>query len=256
MQCFKCARHQVHQRRKDGKFKCPVCGERQSVQKVFGLASTGKPLRELVQRLNMAEGERREVAEELQAELRAAPPPTFAGWGAEEAPAAPPGGAAALRTDWSEYVEVEEEGEGEVVAPEAGVGPPSRGQPTFVTALPEGRGKGGRKRPRAEGGRPARGGRGGGRGRGPAFSSGRQQPQWQRQGRVGQGPRPGPPAAPFRPATAKENRAANPNPGPAPAARAAAEKGGKWGAYLDDEEEAEAFAEPGDGDQGRYVTAV
>ena len=39
-------------------------------------------------------------------------------------------------------------------------------------------------------------------------------------------------------------------------ARAAAEKGEKWGAYLDDEEEAEAFAEPGDGDQGRYVTAV
>ena len=55
---------------------------------------------------------------------------------------------------------------------------------------------------------------------------------------------------------AKENRAANQNPGPAPAARAAAEKGGKWGAYLDEEEEAEAFTEPGDGDQGRYVTAV
>ena len=73
---------------------------------------------------------------------------------------------------------------------------------------------------------------------------------------MGQGPRPGPPSAPFRPAAAKENRAANDNRGAAPAARAAAEKGGKWGAYLDDEEEAEAFAEPGDGDQGRYVTAV
>lgn len=126
LRCAECGRYQVQQRRKDGRFRCPVCGTRQSVQAVAGVAHQAKLLRELVQRLNTAEGERREA----RAEAVTAPRPEAGAisWreGVQKRPA----------PDWSAYLApTEPEEEDEPVVQDQACGFGNR----YVTALPAGR---------------------------------------------------------------------------------------------------------------------
>ncbi len=128
VRCVECGRYQVQQRRKDGRFRCPACGARQSVQAVAGVADKAKPLRELVQRLNKAEGGRLELAE---ARARAATTGLRSGdgtgaLGAQKRPARP-------APDWSAYLGPEEpEPDGEEAEALQPQGPGGR----YVAALP------------------------------------------------------------------------------------------------------------------------
>ncbi|KAK3087701.1 hypothetical protein FSP39_009358 [Pinctada imbricata] len=56
LQCFKCSTFQVHQVKKSNKWNCKLCGEKQSVKKVFGRGS-GSDCRCHVQKLNTLRGE-------------------------------------------------------------------------------------------------------------------------------------------------------------------------------------------------------
>ena len=139
VRCVECGRYQVQQRCKDGRFRCPACGARQSVQAVAGVAQQAKPLRELVQRLNMTEGARRECAELAEGRGGAATagpgPGSGAGargggeggdWGAQKRATRP-------APDWGAYLDPEEpqpEGaEVEALQPQGAAG-------RYVTALP------------------------------------------------------------------------------------------------------------------------
>jgi len=139
VRCVECGRYQVQQRRKDGRFRCPACGARQSVQAVAGVAQQAKPLRELVQRLNMTEGARRErdkLAEGRGGAATAGPGPG-SGAGARGGGEGGDWGAQKLATrpapDWGAYLDPEEpqpEGaEVEALQPQGAAG-------QYVTALP------------------------------------------------------------------------------------------------------------------------
>ncbi|XP_045108060.1 MRN complex-interacting protein-like [Portunus trituberculatus] len=67
VRCFSCCVFQSHQVRKDKKFVCKMCGERQSVRKEYGRGS-GKDCRVHVQKLNTL---RRSMEEGREAELEA-----------------------------------------------------------------------------------------------------------------------------------------------------------------------------------------
>ncbi|XP_068753082.1 MRN complex-interacting protein-like [Montipora capricornis] len=56
LRCFSCTTFQVHQVKKSKKWTCKVCGEKQSVKKVYAQGS-GQECRKHVQRLNMKCGE-------------------------------------------------------------------------------------------------------------------------------------------------------------------------------------------------------
>jgi MRN-interacting protein len=56
LQCFSCGQFQVCQARKDSKFTCKLCGSRQSVRRIHARADAARPVRERVQRLNLARG--------------------------------------------------------------------------------------------------------------------------------------------------------------------------------------------------------
>lgn len=56
IQCYNCETFQVHQVKKDRKWTCKLCGEKQSLKKVFGQGS-GKECRDHVQKLNTKRGE-------------------------------------------------------------------------------------------------------------------------------------------------------------------------------------------------------
>lgn len=62
VQCYSCATFQVHQVKKVTKWACKLCGEKQSLKKVFG-QGTGAECREHVQKLNTRRGELGEVAQ-------------------------------------------------------------------------------------------------------------------------------------------------------------------------------------------------
>ncbi len=57
LRCFQCRHFQVVQRRKDKKWKCKICGSKQSVIKVFASSDRAKECRLVVQELNMRRGE-------------------------------------------------------------------------------------------------------------------------------------------------------------------------------------------------------
>lgn len=128
LRCAECGRYQVQQRRKDGRFRCPVCGTRQSVQAVAGVAHQAKPLRELVQRLNTAEGERREAQAEAVSAPRQEAGDIFGRGGVQKRPA----------PDWSAYLTQEPEEEDEPEVRHQAVEAPGFGK-HYVTALPAGR---------------------------------------------------------------------------------------------------------------------
>ncbi|ELT87352.1 hypothetical protein CAPTEDRAFT_147774, partial [Capitella teleta] len=52
LRCYKCRVFQVQQSKKSLKWKCKMCGEKQSTQKVHGSGS-GSDCRKHVQKLNM-----------------------------------------------------------------------------------------------------------------------------------------------------------------------------------------------------------
>ncbi|XP_064597522.1 MRN complex-interacting protein-like [Liolophura sinensis] len=59
LRCYSCDTFQVHQVKKAKKWNCKVCGEKQSLIKVFG-QGTGAECRRHTQKLNMVQGEARE----------------------------------------------------------------------------------------------------------------------------------------------------------------------------------------------------
>ncbi|XP_045454494.1 MRN complex-interacting protein [Melitaea cinxia] len=60
LRCYKCAVFQVHQTRKDNKWVCKLCGEKQSIKRHYGLG-TSKECRIHVQKLNKMRGEKEEI---------------------------------------------------------------------------------------------------------------------------------------------------------------------------------------------------
>ncbi|XP_071143510.1 MRN complex-interacting protein-like [Mytilus edulis] len=56
LQCYKCQTFQVHQVKKSTKWNCKLCGEKQSIKKVFGRGS-GYDCRQHVQKLNLLRAE-------------------------------------------------------------------------------------------------------------------------------------------------------------------------------------------------------
>ncbi|CAH0722753.1 unnamed protein product, partial [Brenthis ino] len=60
LRCYKCSIFQIHQTRKDNKWVCKVCGEKQSVKRHYGIG-TGKDCRMHVQKLNSMRGEKEEA---------------------------------------------------------------------------------------------------------------------------------------------------------------------------------------------------
>lgn len=63
--CFSCHTFQVDIVKKQNvKWQCKLCGEKQSVKRVFGVASSAKECREMVQDLNRQRGEKLEDSED------------------------------------------------------------------------------------------------------------------------------------------------------------------------------------------------
>jgi hypothetical protein len=58
--CFSCGTFQSHQKRKDAKFTCVICHEKQSHRKLYAISDRAQDMRKVVQQLNMQRG----VAEE------------------------------------------------------------------------------------------------------------------------------------------------------------------------------------------------
>ncbi len=56
LRCYTCQTFQVHQVKKTLKWNCKMCGEKQSIKKVFGRGS-GADCRKHVQKCNMLQGE-------------------------------------------------------------------------------------------------------------------------------------------------------------------------------------------------------
>ncbi|XP_050351999.1 MRN complex-interacting protein [Nymphalis io] len=59
LRCYKCSIFQVHQTRKDNKWVCKICGEKQSVKRHYGIG-TSKDCRTHVQKLNKLRGDKEE----------------------------------------------------------------------------------------------------------------------------------------------------------------------------------------------------
>ncbi|XP_032831785.2 MRN complex-interacting protein isoform X2 [Petromyzon marinus] len=57
LRCYACRTFQVHQVKSSSKFTCKMCGEKQSVKKVYAVSS-GKDCRMIVQQLNRSQGEK------------------------------------------------------------------------------------------------------------------------------------------------------------------------------------------------------
>nr|XP_032831777.1 MRN complex-interacting protein isoform X1 [Petromyzon marinus] len=57
LRCYACGTFQVHQVKSSSKFTCKMCGEKQSVKKVYAVSS-GKDCRMIVQQLNRSQGEK------------------------------------------------------------------------------------------------------------------------------------------------------------------------------------------------------
>jgi hypothetical protein len=57
LQCSVCDQIQIQGARRDGRFRCKVCGEWQSVRQVLAKASRAQDIRPFVQAANLARGE-------------------------------------------------------------------------------------------------------------------------------------------------------------------------------------------------------
>ncbi|XP_031571053.1 MRN complex-interacting protein-like [Actinia tenebrosa] len=63
LKCFSCKRFQVHQVKKANKWICKVCGEKQSISRIYGQGSA-PDCRKHVQKLNKIQGEREQLIAE------------------------------------------------------------------------------------------------------------------------------------------------------------------------------------------------
>ncbi|XP_046968349.1 MRN complex-interacting protein [Vanessa cardui] len=61
LRCYKCSVFQVHQTRKDNKWVCKICGEKQSVKRHYGIG-TSKDCRTHVQKLNKLRGDQEQTS--------------------------------------------------------------------------------------------------------------------------------------------------------------------------------------------------
>ncbi|GMH33345.1 hypothetical protein BSKO_01179 [Bryopsis sp. KO-2023] len=64
VQCFSCETYQVQQVKKANKFQCKMCGEKQSVQKIFAVSDKAKDVRLVVQERNMKRSEEGQSVQE------------------------------------------------------------------------------------------------------------------------------------------------------------------------------------------------
>ncbi|KAF5827197.1 hypothetical protein DUNSADRAFT_1147 [Dunaliella salina] len=64
VKCTSCGKFQVKQQVKANKFSCAVCGQKQSLQRVYAISDTAKQCRLKVQELSMGFGEAKEAREE------------------------------------------------------------------------------------------------------------------------------------------------------------------------------------------------
>ena len=55
--CYSCKRFQACQRRKDGKLNCKLCGEKQTVRKIWACSDKASEIRPVVMRLNAQRGQ-------------------------------------------------------------------------------------------------------------------------------------------------------------------------------------------------------
>jgi hypothetical protein len=62
LRCFQCSHWVVQQRTKNSKWSCRLCGAKQSITKVYGVSSSAKEVRALVQQLAMRAGLAQEAA--------------------------------------------------------------------------------------------------------------------------------------------------------------------------------------------------
>lgn len=65
VQCFQCKQFQVVQKRKDRKFNCKLCGNKQSVRKVVARSTKAADVRKFVQQLNLRRGQAAEQYDDI-----------------------------------------------------------------------------------------------------------------------------------------------------------------------------------------------
>ena len=61
LKCFSCSTFQVQQAKKAGKFKCTMCGTNQTLQKIYAVSSDARDCRQVCMRLNEVRGEEGET---------------------------------------------------------------------------------------------------------------------------------------------------------------------------------------------------
>eukprot|EP00177_Eucheuma_denticulatum_P004640 GFKZ01008443.1.p1 GENE.GFKZ01008443.1~~GFKZ01008443.1.p1 ORF type:complete len:288 (-),score=35.67 GFKZ01008443.1:82-945(-) len=65
VQCFQCKQFQVAQKRKDRKFNCKICGNKQSVRKIAARSHKAADVRKFVQQLNLRRGQAAEQYDDV-----------------------------------------------------------------------------------------------------------------------------------------------------------------------------------------------
>ncbi|KAL3735462.1 hypothetical protein ACJRO7_024569 [Eucalyptus globulus] len=121
LQCCQCSTMQVKQQKKSSnKWTCVVCNQKQSVRKVFARAFMAKDVRKFVQSFNMSR---------LSSDLEAPDPPPEGRGGAVHDRAGGSDGRKLKRSDWSEFLDVEQEKRDEEEGDDGGM--------KIVTELPK-----------------------------------------------------------------------------------------------------------------------
>eukprot|EP01083_Nonionella_stella_P261391 890062_1 len=66
VRCYNCQTFVAQQKKKVKKWKCPICGSKQSVKRIYGTSNSGKDIRQLIVQLNQnrAEYDRKEQAKQ------------------------------------------------------------------------------------------------------------------------------------------------------------------------------------------------
>lgn len=103
IKCFSCSTFQVQQAKKAGKFKCTMCGTSQTLQKIYAVSSDARDCRQVCMGLNEARGRKDETTADDMADHQSG---HF-----HEQTRASNGGQAS--TNWQQYLEDEEEMEEE-----------------------------------------------------------------------------------------------------------------------------------------------
>ncbi|XP_028061061.1 uncharacterized protein LOC114264573 isoform X1 [Camellia sinensis] len=122
LQCFQCSTMQVKQKKKSSnKWTCVVCNQKQSVRKVFAQAFMARDVRKFVQTFNMS----RQFAQQQCPDETLAPSP-------EHSSNQPLNNHNNTRTDWTEYIDPEDNDDDQVKDQREDVF-----EPKIVTELPK-----------------------------------------------------------------------------------------------------------------------